>query len=185
MAVQSLKTILTTLTTFITNFVSNSNNPTGVTAAQIGAYTKTEIDALVSSKLGLGDTPISYWGRSMSDTPIVVADLTFLSFKSVVPALLGGARGVLQIQDLNVSLVNGVTTYVYLIASNGQLGYAGSATALPDDNVTMYLGKTVGNGASFTISDFGPVIRLGNARLSNTRKGGAIPISDNSGVVRW
>lgn len=185
MAVQSLKAILTTLTTFITNFVNNPNNPTGVTAAQIGAYTKGEIDALVQAKLGLGDTPISYWGQSLSTAVNVNITGSMLSINTPMPALLGGARAVMPPYDLNVSLANGVVTYIYLVASNGQLSYAGTTSPIPDDNVTMYIGRTTGNGATAVINEMMPVIRVGNYRLSNTRRGSAIPVSDANGNVAW
>ena len=185
MAVQSLKAILTTLTNFITSFVNNTNNPTGVTAAQIGAYTKSEIDTLLAAKLGLGDTPISYWGQSLS-TPVQVQVIgTMLSISTPMPALLGGVRAVVMPQDLNVSGLNGQVTYIYLIATNGQLVYAATINPVPDDNVTMYLGKTTGKGADAALTELAPVIRLGNCRLSNTRRGSAIPVSDANGNISW
>lgn len=182
MAVQSLKAILGTLTSFIANYI---NNPPPVTAAQLGVYTQAEIDKLLQSKLGLGDTPISYWGQSMGDAVNMSITGTVLRFNTPMPALLGGARAVLPVDTLNVSAVNGTATYVYLIASNGQLMYAGSATVIPEDSVSMYIGKTVGNGTTAVLTDFKPVIRMGSYRLSNSRRGSAIPVSDASGNIAW
>lgn len=185
MAVQSLKAILTTLTNFITSFVNNTNNPTGVTAAQIGAYTKSEIDTLMAAKLGLGDTPLSYWGQSLSTSLNVTMTPGMININTPMPALLGGVRMVMPPQGLNVAVMNGQVTYLYLIASNGMLTYAATSSQVPDDNVTMYLGKTTGNGASAVLNEIAPVIRLGNYRLSNTRRGSAIPISDANGNISW
>ena len=49
----SLQVVLKPLLDFITQFVGNTNNPTNLTAAKIGAYTRSEIDTLLASKLQL------------------------------------------------------------------------------------------------------------------------------------
>jgi hypothetical protein len=185
MAVQSLRTLLAELAGFVRSIVGNTNNPTGVTAAQVNAYTRTEIDTLMASKLGLGDTPLAYWGQSLSDTTTVTITGGTLKFNKAMMALLGGAKASVPVQNININVSNGTVSYLYLVATNGNLSYAATPSPLPDDNVTMYLGTATGNGSTATLTDFTPVIRLGNLRLSNTRRGGAIPVSDGSGVVRW
>ena len=185
MAVQSLKTVLRTLTTFITNFVNNTNNPTGVTAAQIDCYTKTEVDNIVASKLTIADVPITYWGQSLSDVINVSVSGAQLQIKTAVPSMLGGVKAVLPITNVPFTPTNNLVNYIYLIANNGQLTYTVTTTVMPEDSVVMYLGSVKGNGTSGVITDMTPVVRIAAARLSNKRRGSAIPVTDSAGGLQW
>lgn len=185
MAVQSLKAILKTLTTFMTSFVNNTNNPTGVTAAQIDCYTKNEVDNLVNSKLTIADVPITYWGQSLSDVIPVQVLGAVVDIPFTVPAMLGGVKVIMPPSMLNFNPANNVVTYIYLVANNGVLSYTATTTVMPENNVVMYLGSVKGNGAGGVLFDMTPVIRIASARLSNKRRGSAIPVTDSAGGLQW
>lgn len=181
----SLQVVLKPLLDFITQFVGNTNNPTNVTAAQINAYTKDEIDRLLAGKLAAADVPISYWGQSDSFTITKTVTANGLQIATAVPSLLAGVKSVLAATTLAVSKVNGEKNYVYLRANNGTVSYQVSATQLAESDTTMYLGYTTGTGSSFTFTDFIACVRLGGKRLSVTRRGSAIPVSNTDGSLSW
>ncbi|WBF04896.1 hypothetical protein [Erwinia phage vB_Ea277G] len=181
----SLRAVLKPVLDFVTQFVNNTNNPTNVTAAQINAYTKTEIDSLLAAKLQLSDVPISYWGQSDTFAISVAVDSAGLKINTAVPSLLAGIRVVLPVSTLTITKTSGSTNFIYLKADVGALTYVVSATEQAESNTLMYLGKAVGTGTSATLTDFTPVIQIGGKRLSNTRRGNAIPVSNSAGNTSW
>lgn len=177
----SLRAVLKPVLDFITQFVNNTNNPTKVTAAQINAYTKTEIDSLLAAKLQLTDVPISYWGQSLDfSISLAVANNT-LTIGAGVPALLAGVRQVMGAASIPLVATGGAQNYLYLTVSNGVLSYKLTATDTAESSTLMYLAKVTSSG----ISDWSPVIQIGGKRLSNTRRGNAIPVSNSAGNTSW
>lgn len=181
----SLRAVLKPVLDFITQFVNNTNNPTNLTAAKIGAYSRSEIDTLLASKLQLSDVPITYWGQSDTFAISVTVDSAGLKINTPVPSLLAGVRVVVPAATLTITKTNGANNFVYLKADAGQLSYLVTSTEQAESNTLMYLGKAVGTGTSATLTDFTPVIQLGGKRLSNTRRGNAIPVSNSAGNTSW
>lgn len=186
MAKQSLKVILKNLTAFIAGFVDNKNNPTGVTAEQLGVYTKDEVNKLLASKLKIADVPISYWGESMDVQPAFnVTTGGFLHITDPVPVMLGGVRTILEPVDMSPSVAPGVTSYLTVEASAGKVRYRMSTTVPVESSAVMYIGRFIGITTTVSVEGMTPVIRIANYRLSNTRRGSAIPITDGSGGLKW
>lgn len=181
----SLRVVLKPLLDFIAQFITDTNNPTKVTAAQINAYTKDEVNKLLESKLQLSDVPISYWGQSDSFAITVAMSGSNLAITTQVPSLLAGVRKVMATASLPVSVTSGAVTYVYLSANAGTVTYLTTTVEQAESNTVMYLGKVTGTGTSATLTDFKAVVRVGGKRLSNTRRGSAIPVSNNTGGTSW
>lgn len=185
MAATSLRAVLVTVMNFINTFVANTNNPTGVTAAQAGTYTRDELDNLLAKKMAYSDVPIAYWGQAL-DFPINLSmSGSTLSIATQVPALLAGVRTVLSTLSTTVPVTSGAKNYLYLTVNNGRLIYNITATETAESSTMMYLATITGNGTTGTITDGTAVIQIGGKRLSNTRRGNAIPVSDNTGALSW
>jgi hypothetical protein len=82
----------------------------------------------MASKLGLGDTPLAYWGQSMAEVPNVTITGNTLKFNKAMVALMGGARASIPAQNINIAVASGTVSYVYLVASNGVLSYAATSS---------------------------------------------------------
>lgn len=185
MATTSLRAILVTVMDFINTFVANTNNPTGVTAAQAGTYSRSELDNLLAKKMSYGDVPISYWGQSL-DFPINInMSGPVLSIATQVPSLLAGIRTVLSTMSTSIGVGNGVKNYIYLTVNNGRLIYNITQTETAESSTVMYLATITGNGTTGVVTDGTPVIQIAGKRLSKTRRGNAIPASDNTGALSW
>ena len=182
---QSVKAVLKSMVDFIAEFVNNKNNPTGVTAAQVNAYTKTEINNLLADKLKRDAVPIAYWGNSLSFNPGVQAVGNQLKINNQVPVLMAGYHAVMEPASITIAVPQGSYFNVYLKLDAGVFGYTVDVQDLQESPTLMYLGRTVGNGTSANIVDMTPVIQIAGYRLSNKRRGNAIPISDASGVTQW
>lgn len=185
MAKQSLKDTLKLLVGFINGFVNNKNNPTGVTAAQINAYTKTEVNNLLSDKLKRDAVPIAYWGNSLSFNPGVSVTGGTLKIANRVPVMMAGFHAIMEPANLTIPTAVAATVNVYLKLNAGVFTYVTDVQALQESPSLMYLGRTTGNGTAATLTDLTPVIQIAGYRLSNKRRGNAIPISDASGVTQW
>ena len=185
MAKQSLKAILKTLVGFVNGFVNDKNNPTGVTAAQINAYTKTEVNNLLSDKLKRDALPIAYWGNSLSFDPGVSAVGGTLKIVNRVPVMMAGYHAVMEPANITIPTASGAYFNIYLKLNAGVFSYETDVSELQESPTVMYLGRATGNGTGSTIIDMTPVIQIAGYRLSNKRRGNAIPISDASGVTQW
>ncbi|NCB87832.1 MAG: hypothetical protein EOM43_10225 [Gammaproteobacteria bacterium] len=185
MAKQSLKAILKTLTDFVTGFVNNKNNPTGVTAAQVNAYTRTELNNLLADKLKRDAVPIAYWGSSLSDHPPVTATSGSLRIDAAVTVMMAGYRAVMPATTVPVTAGAGKSTFIYLKLNAGVFSYTTFATSQVETSTLMYLGRVTDTGTSVVIDDMTPVIQIAGYRLSNKRRGNAIPITDSNGATQW
>lgn len=181
MAVTSLRAALTTVMNFINTFVATTNNPTGVTAAQAGTYTKTELDNLLAKKMAYGDIPIAYWGQSLDYLISLSTANGNLTIGAGVPALLAGVRQVMGAATIAMPATGGAPNYLYLTVSNGVLAYSLRATQSAESSTLMYLATV----STLGVGDWSPVIQIGGKRLSKTRKGNAIPVSDSTGGLGW
>lgn len=184
MAVQSLKAILRTLTSFINTVVNSTDNPTNVTAAQAGAYTKGEVDTLLTAKLSTTALPLAVFGDGtvggVLNVSVNARTLTVPTTKALLGGVAGTVGGVLNFTGLPVNTVR----YVSLEMQGGNLVLQLNDRPVVESNIIMAIGTVKVTGvSSISFTGFEMVVRIAGYRLSRTRAPNSIPISDANGSI--
>lgn len=169
---------------------NNTNNPHNTNAAEIGAYSSTQIDTLIASLLPSGIVPVSAFGDAMGTAIPATINTTNLTvnFAAGIPILIAGQAFTLGAYSLNY--VANATTYYYLKLTSGVPSLVSSASVLPESNTNMFVGKIVTNSAgTITSNTIGRVARLDLYRVSTTSAGSAIAVSngtpDQTASLAW
>ena len=170
---QTASQILATTKAFSDAHIAATGNPHGTTAADIGAYSRAEVESKLDLFIPKGILPISSWGILGSNPGVYVSDAGVV-FPNEMPIIFNGAYYVLQAQT--VVNTTGLDTFaVYARLVNGVPTYITAGTGIPDSNLVMYLG-TVVSAASKTIDGFLPVARIDRYRPSATPRGSSFPV---------
>lgn len=186
MAVQSLKSILRTLTSFISSVVNSTDNPTNVTAAQAGAYTKGEVDTLLTAKLSTTALPLAVFGDGTAGNVLnVVVNAKTITIPTT-KALLGGIAGSVGGSMNFVGITPGTAVYISLEVQGGQLVLVRNDRPVVESGIIMAIGKVNVTASNVNIEGFQTVVRIAGYRLSRTRAPNSIPISDaNGSISEW
>lgn len=140
--------------------------PIGKTAAEIDAWTG---QLAVSSTL---------WTCLASQK---AAEGWVLYFSEETPLVLDGKFYTLPVGnvDLRTVIANAAnrTFYVYARITGGQAAYVVQTGQTDESNVNMFIGTVTTNATQIVSINAEKVTRLGNARISLTAKGSAIPVS--------
>lgn len=180
--------------------------------ASFNTYTKTEILNRLGQKIKSGIIPISKasissntcvlsysgvtsrWQISTSALFIVMCGISW-SFPSTVNHTLHENSPFDYPDIANIEMTE--TLYLYAELFGGELYFTMSTTPKVETLTCMFLGSSLAsdldNGFGFvstttpfpTEMDDGPIIRIDTARISQTAKGNAIPVSDNTGSLMW
>lgn len=144
-------------------------NPHQVTAAQLGGYSKTELDQLLGERLGGTVLPISTYGHSEGVSVLTETNGWTVGITDSVSSFFSGRRYLLgpwsqDLTQLSSSPAN-KTFYVYLELLDGVAEYRVRTDQIPDTFQVMLIG-TIVTGASevqqFTV-DY--VVRIDVLRL--------------------
>lgn len=132
--ISTLQTNLGSLQTNVTNHESNTSNPHGVTASQVGAYSKTESDTLLDGKLSGGGYKRmeSHYAQFFTNgtSYLAYATVTFTTAFTSVPDVFPG--NIVQTTSYSDSIyypfIYGVTTtgFNVRLQATGQLGTQGN-----------------------------------------------------------
>ena len=192
------KVSLTTLWNDFQTWIARRDNPHAVTAAQVNAYTRQEIDNLVSGYMPAGTLPFSSFGFPDSDvieysSVRVNGNIWRLDFANLsTPIVMGGRPYLLQQASWTLTVASGGTAYLYLIR-DPSLGYKSGqveavTTPRADKSNNFFIGTAVSNGTTLTVT-IKPVVMISLYRISPDPIGGAIPVSTGlpteTGTFKW
>lgn len=140
--------------------------PIGKTAAELDAWTgQLAVDS-------------SLWVCLASQK---AAEGWVLYFSEETPLVLDGKYYILPVGnlDLRTVIANAAnrTFYIYVRITGGQAAYVVQTGQTDESNVNMFIGTVVTNATQIVSINVEKVTRLGNARISLTAKGSAIPVS--------
>lgn len=169
---------------------NNTSNPHGTTAAQIGAYSSSQIDTAVAALLPSGIVPLSAFGDALGTAIPVTLNTSnkTVNFAAGIPCLIAGQAFTLGAYSL--AYATNATTLYYLKLTAGVISIIASAAALPESNTTMYIGKIVTDASgNVTSNTIGRVVRVDVYRVSATAAGSSIAVSngtpDQSASLAW
>lgn len=181
--------------TYANNHIQSTSNPHGLTAAQAGTYDQPTIQNLANAQLPNGILPISSFGApGATSIPLTVDTSTpgqaIFTLAAGVPLVMLGRTFTLG--QLTTTLQDGIdrSVYVYIQFQSG----APRLTVFTDPTVespdTMLIGTvTFDSSGNVTANTVGPVIRLGNYRISTTAGPWSIPVStgtpDAPATLAW
>jgi len=195
---QTASQIVESAKSYTDTHVNNKNNPHGTTAAQIGAFSKDEINAKLALYVPAGILPISAWNPNnvFGRATITVDNETFLfGIEAGVPTILSGTY--YTPDSFSMVLPNAPWVFFYVVLENGICKYKSSLTELAESSTCMYIGKAKGWGSApnevelvgFNTVSGQAVVRIDNYRPSNVPAGSAIPVSSgypsSSGSLSW
>lgn len=163
------------------------DNPHEVTAAQVGAYSKTTVDTLMTNYIPNGFLPFSRFGQPngefLNGTTVVTGDKVSISiYGNGMPVVLGGTVYELKDSDWEFTAVKGKNIYVY-VNRDPSLGFAScqlvqTDTTRPDTPWDFVVGVIRWPESQVEpTADFYCVLMLETYRLSATPIGSAIPVS--------
>lgn len=187
---QTSAEITAVMTDAVDAHIANHSNPHGLQPADINAYDKAEVDALLSGYMvNGGNFPISSYGTSTVDQnvgAVVNAGSNSVTIPAQQVIMTGRLFELAQttvtltanaISELYVQLVNGTPQYSVLLSTDAQLA---------ESDTTMYIGSAETVNNTNTIRS---VVRLGLYRISTTAVGSAIPVSNGypaqAGSLAW
>lgn len=165
----------TTVDNSITPHDNNKANPHVVTPALLKGVTETSFNATIASSLSEGVLPVSQYG-DLGTAALNIARAGFnLSFGEGIPFLCWGKS--VKMPFFILTLDEDTTYYVYANLVNGVGSYTVSKTVLAENFTRIYIGKVLVGPASITTIAITRVSMLGNARVSTSGVGSAIPAS--------
>lgn len=178
----------------VDSHANRRDNPHNLTAAQIGAYTTEQTDALIDQLLPAGIIPISRYGTlDAAVIPVAVVSGWTFQFTAQVPAIIAGSFYQLPAMSIDLSTVTPApaskTFNVYARLVGGQPTYTVSEGALAESTTTMFIGKITTNASTIATIALEKVTRIDTYRISNTAKGSAIAVSNglpsNTATLAW
>jgi hypothetical protein len=157
-----------------------TNNPHGVTAHEVGAYTQAEIDSTIAALIPSGLLPISTFGNvngDVSDYITVNGSAGTVNFSTAgIPLIMAGQAFILG--TLSISIQKGATNKLYAQLVGGVPQFVSSTTAIPETSTNMYIGSvTLDASGNVTANTIAHVVRVDNYRISTSAVGGGIPVS--------
>lgn len=169
-------------------FLNNKNNPTNVTAEQAGAYDKATIDRLVSEKMSVRDSPVSFFGQGTAEVVDIVPGAGAPMLNSSYPFILNGIRGIIA-----PGLLEGYSAAgrynVYLDVSSGKGVITSNINYVPESNTLAWLGFVDWDGTKPTARTVKTFIKLGLYRLAIGKQGSSIPVASGApnteGTFPW
>jgi hypothetical protein len=104
-----------------------------------------------------------------------------LYFSEDTPVVLNGNYYILPVSSVDLRTIladaSNRTFYVYARIVNNVATYVVATNQSAESNTNMFVGKVVTNATQISSIEIEKVTRLGNARISLTAKGSAIPVS--------
>lgn len=185
---QSASTMIAAAASHTDAHANRTDNPHATTAAQLNAFTKDEVTALIASLLPAGIFPIDQFG-TLDTSPIPQTNTaTVVNVTAGVPLLISGQYFTLPALTFTPGVSKTIFVYAKLVAGAAQ--WLASQTEIADSLTNMLVGKVItdasGNIASNTI---GKVTRVDGYRISTTAAGSAIPVStglpSQTGTLAW
>lgn len=192
------KVSLTALWNDFQAWIARRDNPHVVTAAQVDAYTRQEIDNLVGGYMPTGTLPFSSFGFPDSEiieytASRVTGNVWRVIFANMsTPVVMGGRSYLLQQSTWQFTVAPNTTAYLYLIR-DPSLGYNSAqievvSTPRADKTNNFFIGTAVSDGSNVTVT-IKPVIMISVYRISPDPVGGAIPVSTGlpteTGTFKW
>lgn len=182
--------------TYANNHIQSTSNPHGLTAAQAGTYDQPTIQNLANAQLPNGILPISSFGApGATSVPFTVDTSTpgqaIFTLAAGVPLVMLGRTFTLGV--LTTALQGGYidrTVNVYIQFQSGTPKLTVSPYSTVESPDTMMIGTvTFDSSGNVTAKTVGPVIRLGNYRISTTAGPWSIPVStgtpDAPATLAW
>lgn len=140
--IERLKTIMT--------FIGRRDNPNEVTAAQAGAYSKSETDQRLNQKIPNGILPIYAFGSSDSTAIKFTTSGFNLTIPDKQPVLIYGTPFTLNPATLSASAFPNTTSYLVVELISGTPRYSLYANKPKDTNTCINIGTVTCNGTAIT-----------------------------------
>lgn len=169
--------LVNTAATHTDTHANRTDNPHATTAAQIGAYSTSEVDGLVANMVPTGFLALSNFGTPDDVALPVTVDPAALTatFAAGIPAMIAGQSFTLGAATLGIT--TDVDNYFYLRMVAGVATIVVQTTVAAESSTNMYLGTVHVAAGVTTVNTLGKVTRIGNYRPSTTAVGSAIPVS--------
>lgn len=187
---QSASQMIATAAAHTDTHANNKNNPHGVTAAQIGAYSTSQVDAMVASLIPSGILPVSTFGTiDGAAIPMTVSGSTgAVNFSAGIPVIIAGQYFSLPAINFAVAKPSN-NNKIYLQLQGGVPKIISSPSTIPESSTNMYLGSISIDASGNVTNTVSHVVRIDTYRLSTTSAGSAIPVStgtpDQTGHLAW
>lgn len=176
---QSSSQLVATAASHTDAHANRTDNPHGVTAAQIGAYSQSQIDAMIAQLIPSGILPVSMFGNingDVVDYVTVDGPNAKVNLVAGVPLLISGQYFALPALSVTIAKPGTTKLYAQLVSGNPQI--TASATAIAESVTNMFIGQvTLDASGNVTQNTIAHVVRLDNYRVSATSAGSAIPVS--------
>lgn len=182
-------------------WTARRDNPQGVTASQVGAYTRSEVDNLLSKYLPAGLLPISTFGAQLESEGGISYGSNLGSFNvtlstAAMDLLLAGTPYRFKANTFNFTVDPNTTGYLYVARdkdSEYQAAYLEIVTTPRADTPESFYVATVTRGDDTTdaVTDRsgGFICLIDIYRISDTPIGSAIPVSSGLpteiGTYKW
>lgn len=160
---------------------NNKSNPHGLTALQLGSYTKGEVETMLKRRVSESIIPISRFGSLDMELPLITAVSSgwMVNFAEVTPLLINGRYAPLAPMILNLTTVktnpSDSTFFVYVTIVNATASYVVHTTQVAETAVLMFVGTIVTGSAKVNSINITKFTKFGGFRLSSVPKGQSIP----------
>lgn len=165
----------------VTAHENNKSNPHGVTALQLGSYTKNEVEIMLKRRVSESIIPVSRFGSLDMELPLITAVTSgwMVNFAEVTPLIINGRYAPLAPMILNLTTVktnpSDSTFFVYVTIVNATASYVVHTTQVAETAVLMFIGTIVTGSTKVNSIDITKFTKFGGFRLSSVPRGQSIP----------